>query len=241
MGLPGLIRRILMRRPITVMREMALEVVGMLSLSCTRIAIAGSIRRGRAEVKDIEIVAMSAGEALHITLDELVRLRVIGQRSKSDGSRLAWGPRYKAALYRGVAVDVFIVGPDRQWGPTMALRTGPGEANEALVTTVGVHTRNGVRGILPPGLAWRDGAIWQGNDPLDTPEEADVFAACGLPYIAPPLRSADVYGTWARREWPRGTVGCLQALDDVWVDGEPWVVRAQVSEQMEPMRQEVLL
>jgi hypothetical protein len=74
------------------------------------------------------------------------------------------------------------------------IRTGSGEANGVLVTTRGVRNRDGNIGVLPPGLRFVSGTI-AGEDGLviDTPEEADVFKVCGLPWVSPWLRSADYY------------------------------------------------
>lgn len=234
------------KRPHADMLAVALEVRGLLALACTRIAIAGSVRRGKALVGDIEIVAQPAGGLLHRQLDALLARGDLAQRRKSTGALLAWGERYRAAVYRGVALDVFIVLPDRPWGVTYLLRTGPGEANEALVTTRGSVTRHGVRGVLPVGMRMVDGALWRAGVRLETPEEIDVFAAVGLPYIVPPSRSAAVYDRWAEtgRTVPVGGA----AAEDVWTPaGKAFVVQGPVGtapaapEPVAQMRQERLL
>jgi hypothetical protein len=132
---------------------------------------------------------------LNVRLDELLKRGVMSLRLKKDGSRIAWGDRYKATLYKGFALDVFIVLPDRQWGPTMVIRTGPGDANGALVTQQGVTNHDGNIGVCPAGMKFENGAVWgEGGAPyLDTPEEIDVFAALGLPWIPPHLRSPGEY------------------------------------------------
>jgi len=198
--------------------RLALEIMTHLVDDCARIVIAGSLRRGKSLVGDVELVAeplfrpSPAGEQnrLDLRLQQMLDLGMVSQRRKTNGDLIAWGERwtvrqmagqdrpptgsrYKAMLYKGLPVDIFIVLPDRQWGPTLVLRTGPGEANEALVTRRGQMTRNGVRGICPTGIHWADGALFQDGVQLDTPDERSVFKAVGLPLIAPHERSAEMY------------------------------------------------
>lgn len=225
------------------MLRVALEAVALLSSVCGRIAIAGSIRRGKDNPGDIEIVcrpkfAAAAvqtqlwgvarpGEQINL-LDnlagELLEGGVFTKRLNKNSHPIAWGERFKAVTFRGVPLDVFIVLPDRQWGPTMVIRTGPGSANEALVTTVGMRTRNGVAGVLPKGLRFAEGAVWRGSERLDTPEEVDVFRAVELPYVRPDLRSAEAYQAWAKRRaeiragWRPLPVWGMG--DDLWRNGE---------------------
>jgi len=234
------------RRPHSEMLALALEVRGMLALACTRIAIAGSIRRGKELVGDIEIVCQPAGNLLHRQLDALLARGDLEQRRKGNGALLAWGDRYRAALYKGAALDVFIVLADRPWGVTYVLRTGPGEANEALVTQQGVVTRHGVRGIMPRGLRMEGGVLWRDQKRLETPEEVDVFTAVGLPYIAPPRRSAATYAAQGRMDnddWVGGA-----PADDLWTPaGEQFTVQGPVGqapsvpEPVAEMRQDRLL
>ena len=170
-----------------------------------RLAIGGSLRRGVDVVKDIEIVVrpkyFDAGNMLEVKMEHLWENGFVTKRLNRNGHEIAWGKpgedsRFKAFTYRGVAIDLFIVLPDRDWGPTMVLRTGPGEANQALVTTEGKRTRNGVWGLLPAGMRFEDGALWNGSEKLDTPEEVDVFNAIGLPWIPPHLRDHQAYRNW---------------------------------------------
>lgn len=102
-------------------------------------------------------------------------------------------------VFQALAVDLFVVLPDRQWGPTFLIRTGPGDANQVLVTPDGVRNRDGNVGVLPDGLKFDEGGVLRiGAGLLDTPTELATFAACGLPWLAPPLRSVWDYQLEAR-------------------------------------------
>lgn len=188
------------KQPANVMFHHALVIMGMLADVVERIEIAGSLRRDQQWVGDIELVmAVRDGEAFERRCGEMLERGVMSKRLNTRGTSIGWGQRFKAGVFRGAPVDMFIVLADRQWGPTMVLRTGPASANGVLVTTRGVRNRDGLVGVLPSGLAWREGAIWRGDVRIDTPEEIDVFAACGLPYLAPYERDAGEYQFWARR------------------------------------------
>ncbi len=191
--------------------QLALDLIALLAGSYRRAALAGSLRRGKAEVGDVELVLAplfdGAANLLDQRFEQLLAEQVVEKRLNRLDRPIAWGngkdpSRFKALLFRGVPVDLFVVQPDRQWGPTMVIRTGPGRANKALVATVGTRTDEGDPGVLPPGLKFLDGAVVRFDQLLDTPEEEDVFAACGLPYLAPPERTAERYAEAA--EWRAG-------------------------------------
>lgn len=190
-------------RPLEEMRRVAIGMMSLITDCCERLEIAGSIRREKTEVRDVELVAVPKFEAgvnlLHLRLDTLLKAGYVQKRLNKNGHAISWGDRYRALLAGRVAVDIFIVLPDREWGPTMLLRTGPGDANGVLVTQEGIRNHEGNVGVCPRWLSWRDGALWRGAMFVSTPEERDVFRLLGLPYMHPSERSVSLYQTWARR------------------------------------------
>ncbi len=167
------------------------ELLEALGAACERIAIAGSLRRGAQEVKDVELVAMPrratdlVGAAngpclLTLTLRELAykgKIRWRGETHPTSSTpfleeRRAW---FLVSLPREVRVDLFAVRPPAQWGAIFAIRTGPAEYSRRLVT---VCQRKNLR--------CRDGRLldWTGRT-VATPEERDFIEACGLPYVSP--------------------------------------------------------
>ena len=181
----------------------AAELVGLLADACERIEIAGSIRRRKGEVHDIEIVAIPRveerpgedlwGEAMPTAVD-LLRVAVgsgidmgvltaraveIHRRDGSTETGQRMGDAYKALVYRGMPVDLFVTTAD-QWGCIYALRTGPGDWNTALVTRCKEHWRR-VEG----------GRVLYHNRVVPTPEEADFFRALGVPWVEPQDRQVD--------------------------------------------------
>lgn len=206
------------KRPANEMFHAALFLMSLITDVCDRLEMAGSLRRDKTLISDIELVLRpkyldqldlfgNVGSRINLLeqrCEELLTKGVISKRRNVHNIPIAWGEpgkesRYKAILYGDIPIDLFIVLPDRQWGPTMLLRTGPGNANQVLVTTNGAKNRDGQIGIMPLDMQFQDGALTRNWIALDTPEEEDVFAAMDLPYIPPPYRSIEMYQHWARR------------------------------------------
>jgi len=118
---------------------------------CERIQIAGSLRREKSEVKDIEIVAIPARGETHVidmfgnvieskkcsTLDTLLDFN-LGQEAfawEKDEEIKRWGPRYKRLRHRetGIRCDMFLTDKER-WAYQLTIRTGPAGFSKAIVT-----------------------------------------------------------------------------------------------------------
>ena len=215
------------RIPLARAQTLAVEIVELLAPACERIEIAGSIRREKPMVGDIEIVAdprlryetmpdMFGGEgvtAVYSELDERCdRLLAEGRlayRLNAKGHRIGWGEHNKYALYHPqdgsapVPLDLFAVyPPDEQWGVAMVIRTGPADFNPVLIS-------QRPNGALPWG--WKvqvsDWTLRNTiNQVVPTPDEADFFAAIGLPWIPPAERSVGRLRAEVRRVDRRASV-----------------------------------
>jgi DNA polymerase/3'-5' exonuclease PolX len=178
------------RVPFAEARAVADELVTILGLGCERIEVAGSVRRGSPDVGDVEFVAVPLMETIArgffdtaevSTLDLLVDTLVIqGTLARLDAS----GERYAKLRHvtSGLQVDLFIVRPPAQWGVIYLIRTGPAAYSQALVT----EARR--RHFHVAGGALHRGGLGCGSDPCEvipTPEEADVYRALGMPFVAP--------------------------------------------------------
>jgi DNA polymerase/3'-5' exonuclease PolX len=165
--------------------ELAQKVVEILAPACERIEIAGSIRRQKPEVGDIEIVAISAkvqrynmfmepvGEVDQLSFDWAIKEAFL------NGWRvLKNGPLYKQFNIGPCCLDLFITTPEK-WGVIYTIRTGSADFSHRLMTP----KRYG--GMMPAWAKIADGRVWHGEQVLETPEEADVFKALGLDWIEP--------------------------------------------------------
>lgn len=162
---------------------------------CTRIQLAGSCRRRKPEVKDIELVAIPKWEAaglfaegmsnsLNLELDRMVAggslLR--GETLRADGSiSRAWGPTYRkaAVLHDGhkINVDIFQC-QEINWGNTLLIRTGPWEFSKWYVTE-----------LLRKGYKHEGGYVLSPHGTrLEVLDETRAFALIGLAYQEPSVR-----------------------------------------------------
>ncbi|MBN1287868.1 MAG: hypothetical protein JXB47_20890 [Anaerolineae bacterium] len=174
--------------PLAEAQRVAGALVELLAPACARVEVAGSVRRGAATVGDIEIVAVGLpmprlefGKPIP-TQTPLERLLNRLDAEYKIAKRKRWGPKFKQLYYRNCPVDLFVV-PAEEWGAAFVIRTGPAAFSRLLVTP------RAQGGAMPGGMRQRDNRLWRGGAALATPEEADYFAALGLPVIAPAERT----------------------------------------------------
>jgi DNA polymerase/3'-5' exonuclease PolX len=155
---------------------------------CERVLIAGSLRRQKEEVGDLELVVLPKTEAILDLFGE-----PCGERSLLDDAladiapvRTKDGERYKQFMWEGMPVDLFIATRDT-WGCVATIRTGSADFTRWLVTS----RRQG--GACPSHLNFKEGRLWLGETALETPEELDVFDALNQRWIEPIERIA---GRW---------------------------------------------
>ena len=155
---------------------------------CVRCEIAGSIRRRKEEVKDIEIVAVAEWELEKYDLfaeakvNKLFRWAVscayVRWIKPGTSEIINWQPQptgkyWRGLLPSGIKLDLFIADYSN-FGLIYAIRTGSAEFTTALVT----HAKR-------VGLPCVDGHLTRDGKPLETPEEGDVFDLLGLEHVAP--------------------------------------------------------
>lgn len=158
--------------------------------ACERIEIAGSLRRGKPDVKDIELVAIpkpfSASDlfgqpiATMNALTALIDVGFLDLLPGHDYKVIKGGPKYKQiALPEGINLDLFIVTPPAQWGVLFTIRTGPADFSHWLVT----QRRKG--GCMPANATQLDGCVYVNDKPIPMPEEMDYLTFLGLGWIDP--------------------------------------------------------
>lgn len=185
------------RVPLAEAKPVADSLAAMLEPAALRIQIAGSIRRQRPDVGDIELVAVPRIETepdgmfgerqvnrLTEAIDDLLARAVLAPHP-IDPKR---GERYSKLLETasGLQVDLFSATLET-FGLILLIRTGPAEYSQRFVTAI--------RGR--PALHVAGGQLHRGSlgcgayvcEVVPTPEEADVYAAAGWPFREPELRA----------------------------------------------------
>lgn len=190
------------RTEVTVKQKLPLEAASIvaeafshhLSPHAERIEVAGSIRRRKPEVGDIEIVMIPKlyreqdllGQPTgpwKDTIDQGIASYI--QCESPDPSKPALvklndGTKY-IKLHEtiiDVQIDLFVVRKPAQWGPIISIRTGSAAFSKQLVID-----------LKKRGLRSEDGRVLDENDnQIDCPEEINFFRAAGRKMIAPWLR-----------------------------------------------------
>ena len=174
--------------PIRIMEPIAVYWRDLLFQNCRRIEVAGSLRRRRSEIGDLELVAIPKN-ALYHQLDDLLSKQAIRH---TDPKR--WGLKYRSfvsavsvvnsvRLEEDVQIDLALQPDPATWGVNFLLRTGSAEFSRKMVTP------RGEGGFMPDHYRVEDARLKAGATVLDTPEEEDVFRLYGIDYVLPPQRT----------------------------------------------------
>jgi len=191
------------------MRLVGMRVVEAMAPGCERISIAGSVRRRKAEPKDLEIVYIAqmverrkdlfTAEVVPATEGLVIELMASGfWRLDTEVKRN--GPLYKRMVMRAssrgpdeVVVELFRAEVGN-WGLQLALRTGPAEFNHLLVTP------RSQRGAMPAGMRMAGGWLWRGEERLESGTEEEFFGQVGVPCWEPGERSEERLEEWLREQ-----------------------------------------
>ena len=170
------------------------ELVAELEPFCQRIEIAGSIRRRKPEVGDIEILHVSRIEDRQVDMfskapvdvaaekiDQMLAAGVIAKRANVRG-HFTWGPQNKLAVHvaSGIPVDFFSTSLERWW-VALVIRTGSRETNLRLTTGALAQQRT--------LHAYGSGVTCQGGQTIDANSEEEVFQMCGVDFLPPHERT----------------------------------------------------
>ncbi len=150
----------------------------LLEPACERIEIAGSIRRRKPEVGDIELVAIPKPTTDLLGNLEYQTSRIIARLVELARQFSKRGEWYAQFGFAGLQVDLFMTTPDK-WGCIYMIRTGPAGFSRRMMT------KRSQGGLCPDHLRFKDGRLWDGDEALETPEEEDVFAHLGVSWLDP--------------------------------------------------------
>jgi len=175
-------------------RQLAIEVANELRpylepVTC-RLACAGSLRRGKPEVGDLELLYIPKVETVRdglfdtrkvdlteAVLAKLLNKGILAKRPNKNG-HYAWGVHNKLALHvaSGLPVDLFSTTAEK-WFVSLVVRTGPAELNVLLCESA-----------IKKGLklhAYGEGFTDRNGNSIPVVSEEDLFEKCGLEYKLP--------------------------------------------------------
>jgi len=172
--------------------EVAREVCALLKPHCEpdRLIVAGSLRRRKEQVGDVELVYVSKLElaaadlfsvdsvpVVDRVLSGLLAAGTVGKRHTVTGAE-TWGPKNKLAFHiaSGVPLDFFAT-TEAAWFNYLVCRTG-GAANNTWIA--GAALRKGWR-WNPYGAGFTD----RSGELVPVRSEREAFELVGLPYREP--------------------------------------------------------
>lgn len=191
-------------------QQVIYELVDLLRPTCERIEIAGSVRRGKPEVHDAEVVIIPTPDLLPLTdkfiADGRAQYALYGEKRTKR-----WGQNYRGLLFDGIKCELFMTS-EESWGYQYWLRTGPGDANTFIMRWLGlpyIHAPIRFQG----GYGWysrhwwHDGKAWVAEEKqrLRIATEEDLFAVLGMPFIPPSERTEMRYKALTNKrsyQWP---------------------------------------
>lgn len=172
------------KKPLKQAQEIAAHIVKTLSPFCHQIEIAGSIRRQRPQIGDIEIVALPVVHVLESDLfgNPTKTTTNLHEFLTSCPLTLIKGAeplaKFKQFKYGAYMVDLFLPASVDHWGSVFTIRTGSHDFNMWLMNTWQHRA----------GIKFRDGRVYKGAQLLQTKTEQQLFKAIGLPFIPPNKR-----------------------------------------------------
>jgi len=148
-------------------RRIAEAVVKQLSPYCSRIEVAGSVRRKKPQVKDIDFVLIPSD------------LWNLHREIKGMGQVRMSGLKIMRVMADSVQVDIYFAAPET-WATLLLIRTGSAENNIRLA-------------ILAKKRGWHlaasgDGLFDEGGQRIAGDSEESIYGALGLPYQRPEER-----------------------------------------------------
>jgi DNA polymerase/3'-5' exonuclease PolX len=182
------------RWPAAIARKVAEELIAELMPCCEQICVAGSLRRGKPDVGDIEILYVSrtgqvcvpgelfpkSGSLADELIEHWLAQGIITKRFNINGSA-AWGTLNKLAVHAssGIPVDLFATTAER-WFVSLVVRTGSKEMNTTLASSAlqrGMQLH--VYGVLENTKT---------GEQIIPQSEREVFERLGVPYREPTER-----------------------------------------------------
>jgi DNA polymerase (family 10) len=142
-------------------KAIAEQVVNRLTAHCQRIEVAGSIRRRRPEVHDIDLVLIPSDR------DAVDRILMQVGKIKMSGLKIA------RVTMESIELDVYYATPET-WATLLLVRTGSEQFNRMLANRAlkrGLKLKAGGQGVM------------RGLDVIASESEEQILGALGLPYL----------------------------------------------------------
>lgn len=154
------------------------EVIDSLREHVERIDYAGSLRRMKDHIGDVDILAVADPSVMAVFRDQHYVAEVLVSGEKKTSVRTV----------EGLQLDLRLV-PAESWGAAMQYFTGSKEHNVELREMA-----------VKKGWKLSEYGLFSGDTVLAAADEAEIYSRLGLQYVPPPLREGSGEVAAARRE-----------------------------------------
>jgi DNA polymerase (family X) len=172
--------------PLDRAREAAEELLLVIRPACNQVEIAGSVRRQRPQVHDIDIVAWP--KYISVNIVDIFGSIIEYSHSMEELLEALYGAgcddlqvkkRIITCTYKGLPVEIYLAEPDgANYGALLQMRTGSAEFNISLAERA---QRMGLKYVAGHG-------IFRGSERIDAGSEEAIFSTLGIDYIDPEYR-----------------------------------------------------
>jgi DNA polymerase (family X) len=157
------------RVPINVALEIATRLVAALRERAGRVRYAGSLRRVRETIGDVDILAAAENEKKADAI--MIAFRELGAEIIASGPA-----KTSIRMDNGLQADLRVVRPEA-WGAALQYFTGS-QAHNVAVRAIAVRQ----------GLKLSEYGLFRGDELIASETEEAVYAALGMDWVPPPLR-----------------------------------------------------
>jgi DNA polymerase (family 10) len=159
--------------------NIANQLVAELKPHCERIEIAGSLRRKKKEVGDIELVLIPKPYEIGLFCSGIAM--VLGQYKNVKGQLNYGACKYTQRIHTsGMKIDIFMP-TKNNWGNILAIRTGSDGFSFGVLAY----------GWKKAGFTSVDGYLTKDGMQYFAPEEEDFFRLCGVAWRPPEQREVE--------------------------------------------------
>lgn len=170
-------------------RFIADSVVAKLMPVSERVLIAGSLRRKKSEIKDIDLVIIPRRDQEKNLFGEVIStppcpefIELVNSWTKIKGEPT--GKYCQRLLKQNIKLEISIATPDN-WGNIVLIRTGDFEFSHLWM-----------KAVLKRGLEQKEGYLYNGDKIIPVHEEEDYFKILNLPFISPENRNINAFKKW---------------------------------------------
>lgn len=222
------------KRPFIQALPIAQKITAGIADACKEVIIAGSIRRQRPMIGDIEIVAIPDGDKLYSLLDAKLEAGTI----RHVTPRKRWGERQRSFIFADWMVEIWIQPDPATFPVNLMIRTGSADFSRNMVK------KKSIGGWMPDWYKIEGSRIVCDGQPIAIENESEIFELWGIEYVEPIDRTDSYRPTQFKPVRPQITNLFSAPVDDLPIP-EPFYQQRQAihsgAPRATPMQQSMSL